>query len=162
MVIGNDTVLPCNEAIAIMVKFSGHVFHMICYLLECSKDYGLYIGQKAMYELEGGADFRNLSFHFLMRSLNLYPGESVKIKPGQTKIVPMCLDTYAMKRDSKLGEKKLLDIDLYTRENETVIVNLKTWRKDKLVQTLSALMSKGTICLIAVNNTDIDWKIDKS
>ena len=34
MVIGNDTVLPCDEAIAIMVKFSGHVFHMICYLME--------------------------------------------------------------------------------------------------------------------------------
>ena len=89
-----------------------------------------------MYELEGGADFRNLSFHFLMRSLSLYAGETVKIKPGQTKIVPMCLDTYAMKRDSKLGEKKLLDIDLYTGENEKVIVNLKTERKDKLVQTL--------------------------
>ena len=71
MVIGNDTVLPCDEAIAIMVKFSGHVLHMICYLMEVSKDYGLYIGQKAMHELEGGADFRNLSFHFLMRSLNL-------------------------------------------------------------------------------------------
>ena len=122
-------VLPCNEAIAIMVKFSAHVFHMICYLLECSMNYGLYIGQKAMYELEGGADFRNLSFHFLMRSLNLYAGETVKIKPGQTKIVPMCLDTYTMKTDSQLGEKKLLDRDLYTRENEKVIVNLKTERK---------------------------------
>ena len=156
MVIGNDTVLPCNEAIAIMVKFSGHVFHMICYLLECSKDYGLYIdlGQKAMYELEGGADFKNLSFHFLMRSLNLYAGETVKIKPGQTKIVPMCLDTCAMKRDSQFGEKK------YTRENEKVIVNLKTERKDKLVQTLPALMSKGNIFFTALNNTD--WKIDKS
>ena len=139
MVIGNDTVLPCNEAIAIMVKFSGHVFHMICYLLECSKDYGLYIGQKAMYELEREADLRKFSFHFLIRSLNLYAGETGKIKPGQTKIVPMCLDTYAMKRDSKLGEKKLLDIDLHTRENEKVI-NLKTERKDKLVQTLPALM----------------------
>ena len=53
MVIGNDEVLPCDEAIAIMVKFSGQVFHMICYLLECSKDCGLYIGQKTMYELEG-------------------------------------------------------------------------------------------------------------
>ena len=31
MVIGNDTVLPCEEAIAIMVKFSGHEFHMICF-----------------------------------------------------------------------------------------------------------------------------------
>ena len=94
MVIGNDTVLPCNEAIAIMVKFSCHVFHMICYLLECSKDYGLYIGQKAMYELEGGADFRNLSFHFLMRSLNLYAGQTVKIKPRQSKMVPLCIDTH--------------------------------------------------------------------
>ena len=115
-----------------------------------------------MYELEGGADFRNLSFHFLMRSLNLYAGETVKIKPGQTKIVPVYLDTCAMKRDSQLGEKKLLDIDLHTRENEKVIINLKTERKDKLVQTLPALMSKGTIFLTAVNNTDLDWKIEKS
>ena len=161
MVIGNDTVLPCDEAIAIMVKFSGHVFHMICYLMEVSKDYGLYIGQKAMYELEGGADFRNLSFHFLMRSLNLYAGDTIKIKPGQTKVVPMCLDTHAIKRDMNLGEKRRLDIDLYSRENEKVMVNLKTERKDRLVQTLPAVMSKGTIFLTAVNNTDIEWKIDR-
>ena len=162
MVIGNDTVLPCNKSIAIMVKFSGHVFHMICYLLECSKDYGLYIGQKAMYELEGGADFRNSSFHFLIRSLNLYAGETVKIKPGQSKMVPLCLETYAMRRDSQLREKKLLDIDLHNIENEKVIMNLKTERKDRLVQTLPALMSKGTIFLSAVNNTDVVWKIEKT
>ena len=160
MVIGNDTVLPCDEAIAIMVKFSGHVFHMICYLMEVSKDYGLYIGQKAMYELEGGADFRNLSFHFLMRSLNLYAGDTIKIKPGQTKVVPMCLDTHAIKRDMNLGEKRRLDIDLYSRKNEKVMINLKTERKDRLVQTLPAVMSKGTIFLTAVNNTDIEWKIN--
>ena len=162
MVIGNDTVLPCNEAIAIMVKFSGHIFHMICYLLECSKDYGLYIGQKAMYELEGGADFRNLSFHFLMRSLNLYAGHTVKIKPGQSKMVSLCIDTHVMERSSKLRERKLLDIDLYKIENEKVIINLKTERKDKLVQTMPALMSKGTIFLSAMNNTDVVWKIEKS
>ena len=162
MVIGNDTVLPCSETIAIMVKFSGRIFHMICYLLECSKDYGLYIGQKAMYELEGGTDFRNLSFHFLMRSLNLYAGDTVQIKPGQSKMVPLCLDTYIMRRDSQLGEKKLLDIDLHNIENEKVIMNLKTERKDKLVQTLPALLSKGTIFLSAVNNTDVVWKIEKS
>ena len=147
MVIGNATVLPCDEAIAVMVKFSGHVFHMICYLMEVSKDYGLYIGQKAMYELEGGADFRNLSFHFLMRSLNLYAGDTIKIKPGQTKVVPMCLNTHAIKRDMNLGEKRRLDIDLYSRKNEKVMVNLKTERKDRLVQTLPAVMSKGTLLL---------------
>ena len=161
MVIGNDTVLLCNEAISIMVKFSGHVFHMICYLLECSKDYGLYIGQKAMYVLEGRADFRNLSFHFLMRSLNLYVGETVKIKPGQSKMVPLCLDTYEMKRDSQLREKKLLDIDLYKIENEKVILNLKTERKDKLVH-IACTNVKRYYFPSAVNNTDVVWKIKKS
>ena len=102
--------------------------------MECSKDYGLYIGQKAMYELEVGADFRNLSFHFLMRSLNLYAGETVKIKPGQSKMVPLCIDTHVMEGSSKLRERKLLDIDLDRIENEKVIVNLKTERKDKLVK----------------------------
>ena len=41
-------------------------------------------------------------------------------------------------------------------------MNLKTERKDKLVQTLPSLMSKGTIFLTTVNNTDIAWKIEKS
>ena len=152
MIIGNDMILPCTEAIAIMVKFSGHVFHMICYLLECSKDYGLYIGQKAMYELEGGADFRNLSFHFIMRSLNLYAEESVKIKPGQSKMIPLCLNTYGC------NDK----IDLYSKENEKVILNLKTDREDKLVQTIPAVMSKGKILLTAINNGRKEWKISKS
>ena len=152
MIIGNDMILPCTEAIAIMVKFSGHVFHMICYLLECSKDYGLYIGQKAMCELEGGADFRNLSFHFIMRSLNLYAGESVRIKPGQSKMIPLCLNTYGC------NDK----IDLYSKENEKVILNLRTDREDKLVQTVPAVMSKGKILLTAINNSRKEWKISKS
>ena len=97
-----------------------------------------------------------------MRSLNLYAGDTVKIKPGQSKMVPLCIDTHAMERSSQLRERKLLDIDLFQIENEKVIINLKTERKDKLVQTLPALMSKGTIFLSAVNNTDVVWKIEKS
>ena len=65
-----------------------------------------------------------------MRSLNLYAGDTIKIKPGQTKVVPMCLDTHTIKRDMNLGEKRRLDIDLCSRENEKVMVNLKTERKD--------------------------------
>ena len=99
--------------------------------MEVSKDHGLYIGQKSIYEQEGGADFRNLLFHFLMRSLNLYAGDTIKIKPVKTKMVPMCLDTHALKRDMNLGEKRTLDIDSYSRENEKVIVNLKTERKNR-------------------------------
>ena len=70
-------------------------------------------------------------------------------------MVPLCIDTHVMERNSQLRERKLLDIDLYKIENEKVIINLKTERKDKLVQTLPTLMSKGTIFLSAVNNTDV-------
>ena len=51
---------------------------------------------------------------------------------------------------------------MYNREGEKVIVNPKTGRKDQLVQTLPAVMSKSTIILTAVNNTDKGWKIDIS
>ena len=135
---------------------------MIYYLLECSKDYGLYIGQKAMYELEGGADFRNLSFHFLTRSLNLYAGKTVRIGSGCTKVIPLCINTHAMNKDFQDGGKRLKNIDLHTKENGKVIINLKTERKDKLVQTLPAVMTRGTVFITAVNDTDIEWKIDKS
>ena len=65
-------------------------------------------------------------------------------------------------RNSKLRERKLLDMDLCKIENEKVIINLKSEREDKLVQTLPALMSKGTVFLSSVNNTDVVWKIEKS
>ena len=65
-------------------------------------------------------------------------------------------------KKTKTGKNKIYDIDLYNREDEKVIVNLKTGRTDQLVQTLPAVMSKGTVLLTAVNNTDKEWKIDKS
>ena len=55
-----------------MIKFQGHVFEMIAYLANMIADYDFLIGQKSMYELEAGSSFRNLSFHFMMRSLDLY------------------------------------------------------------------------------------------
>ena len=85
-----------------MVKFSGHVFHMTCYLLECSKDYGLYIGQKAMYKLEGGADFRNLSFHFLFALCCAQTWNLPNLKIGQAKLgIP------SLGANLKIGQAKL-------------------------------------------------------
>ena len=68
-----------------MIKFQGHVFEIIASLANMTADYDFLIGQKSMYELEAGANFRNLSFQFIMKSLNLYSSENVNIKPGQTK-----------------------------------------------------------------------------
>ena len=51
---------------------------------------------------------------------------------------------------------------MYSKENEKVILNLKTDREDKLVQTLPAVMSKGKILLTAINNGEKEWKISRS
>ena len=83
--IANDAFISVDEVIHFMIKFQGHVFEMIAYLANMTADYDFLIGQKSMYELEAGANFRNLSFQFIMRLLNLYSGENVNIKPGHTK-----------------------------------------------------------------------------
>ena len=76
--------------------------------------------------------------------------------------MPTYLENSALFKKTKAGKNKIYNIDLYNREGEKVIVNLKNGRKDQLVQTLPAVMSKGTILLTAANNTDKEWKIDKS
>ena len=43
-----------------MIKFQGHVFERIAYLANMTVDYDFLIGQKSMYELEAGANFRNV------------------------------------------------------------------------------------------------------
>ena len=60
-VLRNETVIPCSETIAVMIKFCGHVFHMISRSdLQISRLY-----------------------------LNLYAGESVRMKPGYLMVVIM-------------------------------------------------------------------------
>ena len=66
----------------------------------------------------------------------------------------MYLENSTLFKKTKAGKNKIYDIDLYNREGEKVIVNLKTGRKNQLAQTLPAVMSKGIILLTAVNNTD--------
>ena len=55
----------------LLISFGSHVFEMVVYLLDMDDNFDFVIGQKAMYELEGGPNFGTLSFHFLMRSIPL-------------------------------------------------------------------------------------------
>ena len=81
-----------------------------------------------------------------MRSLNLYSSENVK--PGQTK-------TYSL----ELNELPPGMPD--PKEEHDVIVKLKTFRSDQLVQTLLAKWHNNRILLHATNKTDKIWKIKK-
>ena len=113
--VANDTIIPVDEAIHFMIKFQEHVFEIIAYLANMTADYDFLIGQKSMYELEAGENVGNLSFQFIMRSLNLYSSENVNIKPGQTK-------TYSLEL------KELPPGMPDPKEEHFVIVKLKTFR----------------------------------
>ena len=69
-----------------VISFGSHVFEMVVYLLDMDDNFDFVIGQKAMYELEGGPNFGTLTFHFLMRSIPLKAMKEVTIEPGQAKM----------------------------------------------------------------------------
>ncbi len=71
MRVANGKIIRIDECITLMIQFSGHVFEMVVYLMPIVEQYDFVIGQKTMYELEGGLNFGNLSFHFMMRSIPL-------------------------------------------------------------------------------------------
>ena len=80
--------------------------------------------------------------------MNLYSSENVNIKPGQTK-------TYSL-------ELKGLPPGMPDpKEEHDVIVKLKTFRSDQLVQTLLAKWHNNRVLLHATNKTDNIWKIKK-
>ena len=81
----NGQFIVIDECLVMVIVFQGHVFEMVVYILELCDDYDFIIGQKAMYELEGGPNFGTLSFHFLMRSIPLKSMEEFTLKPGETR-----------------------------------------------------------------------------
>ena len=70
-----------DECIHLMVRFGEHVFEMIAYLSDMLKEYDMVIGQKSMYELEGGPSFATMGFEFMMRS--------VEVKAMKNIIIPL-------------------------------------------------------------------------
>ena len=84
----------------------------------------------------------------MMRSLNLYASENVNIKPNQTK-------TYSLElKDIPPGMPG-------PKEEHDVIVKIKTYRPDKLVQTLLVKWKNNRVVLQVTNNTDKIWRIRK-
>ena len=51
--------------------------------------YHLILGQKPLYELEGGPNFGTLTFTFMARSLELYNSKEIRISPGKVKRVSL-------------------------------------------------------------------------
>ena len=84
--VADGRTIAIDECVNMLISFGSHVFEMVVYLLDMDDNSDFVVGQKAMYELEGGPNFGTLSFHFLMRSIPLKAMTEVTIIPGNSKL----------------------------------------------------------------------------
>ena len=102
----------------------------------------LILGQKPLYELEGGPNFGTLTFTFMARSLELYNSKAIRISPGGVKRVS--LDIMNCPKEFKNGK---------------AICNLLTNGKGKRIQTMYLAVKNKKVQLEMDNNTPTDWII---
>ena len=143
--IASGQIMIFNECIAIMLNFGGHVFEIVAYLIDMTEKYDFVMGQKTMYELEGGPHFGDLSFHFMMRSIPLLATEKIFLTPGNSYTYNVQMVKTPPGFNGGMGSVKM--------KRNTV---------GGLVQTLKVNVSpKGLISLTAVNESNEVWRIHK-
>ena len=77
-----------EECVMLLVEIQGHVFKIYAYILpHMDVTYDLILGQKPLYELEGGPNFGTLTFTFMARSSELYNPKEIRISPVEVKRV---------------------------------------------------------------------------
>ena len=127
-----------------VISFGSHIFEMVVYLLDMDDNFNFVIGQKAMYELEGGPNFGTLTFHFLMTSIPLKVMSEVTIKPGETR-------TYGIQMLAVPPEFK----------GGTGVTKLRSENPGQLLQSLKLeVYKKGRGLIKAYNEGTYPWTIN--
>ena len=137
-------VIIIDECVNMVISFGSHIFEMVVYLLDMDDNFDFVIGQKAMYELEGGPNFGTLTFHFLMRSIPLMAMSEVTIKPGETR-------TYGIQMLAVPSEFK----------GRTGVIKLRSENPGQLPQTLKLEVDKrGRGLIKAHHEGTYPWTIN--
>ena len=144
--LGNDQFLYMSECVEMIVNFHGHVFQITAYLTPgLTPAYDMVIGQKNMYELEGGPSFGTMNFSFMKRSLQLRNPKEIHIKPGHSEVVRLPI--------------KNCPPDF---RNGHVICHMKTNSKSGNVATKLLPVKNKTVKIIMENNMSTPWVIPKN
>ena len=146
IVCANDEKMIIDECICLIITFEGHVFEIIAYIVNATANYDFFIGNKTMYELEGGPNFGTLSFNFMIRSIPVVASEDVTLKPGEKSLLTAKL--LKIPPDFKPG-----DIICKLRSNylDVHCINTQIVNFDKL----------GGACLKQHIRTSYTWTITK-
>ena len=143
--VADGRTIVIDECVNMLISFGSHVFEMVVYLLDMDDNFDFVIGQKAMYELEGGPNFGTLSFHFLMRSIPLKAMTEVTIKPGESKLYG--IQMLAVPPDFTKG---------------TGVIKLRSENPGFLPQTLKLEVDKRGRGLIRAHNDGVHpWTINR-
>ena len=143
--VADGRTIVIDECVNMLISFGSHVFEMIVYLLDMDDNFDFVIGQKAMYELEGGPNFGTLSFHFLMRSIPLKAMTEVTIKPGDSKLYG--IQMLAVPPDFTGG---------------TGVIKMRSENQGFLPQTLKLEVDKrGRGLIRAHNDGECPWTINR-
>ena len=81
--VGNGALVPALFVIPLLFKIQGHIFEVYALVSEIQDKMDLILGVKNIFELEGIMNSRTCSFHFLNRSMPIFPLAHYKIKPGK-------------------------------------------------------------------------------
>ena len=142
--VADGRMIIIDECVNMVISFGSHIFEMVVYLLDMDDNFDFVIGQKAMYELEGGPNFGTLTFHFLMRSIPLKAMKEVTIKPEQAKMYG--IQMLAVPPDFKGG---------------TGVIKLRSENQGMLPQTLKLEVDKrGRGLIKAHNDSSNTWTIN--
>ena len=85
--VGNGQYVSVLFIIPVIVEIAGHRFKIYTLVSEIHDNIDLVLGIKNVFELEGVFNSQECCFHFLKRSLPLFPKNKVILKPGEWKIV---------------------------------------------------------------------------
>ena len=105
--VGNGQYVSVLFIILVIVEIAGHRFEIYTLVSKIHDNVDLVLGIKNVFELEGVFNLGECCFHFLNRSLPLFPKEKVILKPGEQKFVK--IETPFSDEISSLAIIKLLD-----------------------------------------------------
>ena len=105
--VGNGQYVSVLFILPVIVEIAGHRFEIYTLVSEIHNNVDLVLGIKNVFELQGMFNLQECCFHFLNKSLPLFPKEKVIFKPGEQKTVK--IEAPFSDEISSLAIIKLLD-----------------------------------------------------
>ena len=105
--VGNGQYVGVLFVIPVIVGICSHRLEVFTLVSEIFDNSDMVLGIKNIFELEGVIDSHESCFRFLSRSIPIFPGEQVVVKPDKKKLIP--IETPLIEEISGMTVVKIID-----------------------------------------------------